>query len=59
MLIAGTNKNDRTNTMDFIDRMLDQGSKEDPPQSRLKDISGEFKIPEYDGIQTSLLSRPK
>jgi len=59
MLVVGTNKNDRTNTMDFIDKMINQGSKEDPPQSNLKNISDEFKIPEYDGIQTSLMSRQK
>ena len=34
---------DGTNTMDFIEKMINQ------------DITEDFKIPEYEGIQTSLM----
>lgn len=34
---------DGTNTMDFIEKMINQ------------DVSDDFKIPEYEGIQTSLM----
>ena len=34
---------DGTNTMDFIEKMINQ------------DITDDFKIPEYEGIQTSLM----
>lgn len=41
---------ERTDTMDFIDKMLDQGDKDN--QDYQKMFNGDnFKIPEYDGFQ--------
>ena len=49
---------ERTDTMDFIDKMLNQGEKDN--QNYQKMFNGDdFKIPEYEGFQQSILKKPR
>lgn len=61
---------EKTNTMDFIEKMINQGTATNERMSLKKPIENspaddsighllkDFKIPEYDGIQTSLNRQP-
>lgn len=62
---------EKTNTMDFIEKMINQGAAENQKMSLKKPIEAspaddsighllkDFKIPEYDGIQASLVKKPQ
>lgn len=61
---------EKTNTMDFIEKMINQGAAENQKMSLKKPVEAspaddsighllkDFKIPAYDGIQASLVKRP-
>ena len=49
---------ERTNTMDFIDKMLNNDMKENETNYKKMYEGNDFKIPEYDGFQQSVLKQP-
>ena len=50
--MSALKNNDRTTTMDFIDKIIN--NEESPPKLNIGSQQSEFKIPEYEGIQSSL-----